>query len=373
MKRIFVSTPYASDGNSFWRCVGPLSYMAKNGDYAMYVHPQSVKFQWDAIAGFDMIFMHRPCRQDDVILMQMARTMNIPVWVDYDDWLFHVPEWNPAAELYNNFAMQQIMALIIATADIVSVSTACLQQEFSKLNPNVCIVPNAYRADLFPFRKEVVPPRKDFFYWRGTNTHEGDLLSVVQGLKALTIPTKFIGGPSHSVLSQMNPEMVVRQKYFDTIRYWQAIYDMCGKVMIFPLDGHYFNQCKSNIAWIEAMHAGSVIVAPDLPEWRHPGVITYTCGDSDNFQQACEQAMAMTETEIQEANQVGFAYMVDKFGIENVNKIRVALTERVLSKDFVRNTRDPFDQITGMWALSVLTGKSLPRAQGSAPQTPEGE
>lgn len=364
MKKIFVSTPYSSDGNSFWRCVGPLSYLAKHSDYQLQIPAPGRSFQWDAIADSDVIFMHRPCRMDDMKLMQMARAMNIPVWVDYDDWLFHLPSWNPHKNAYHNSNVQTVMAACIALADVVTVSTAQLQTEFSKLNDNVVIVPNAYREDLFPYRSDETKPRNPSYYWRGSNTHDGDLTSVLDGLRSLTHPVHFIGGPSSFALSQMDPKCVVEHNPFDTIRYWKVIYDMAHKVMIFPLDGHYFNQCKSNIAWIEAMHAGSVIVAPDLPEWKHPGVIAYTCNNSESFLQACEQAMGMNEDQIKEANTDGFVYMKSKYGIRTVNQIREAILHAIFSPSFKKNHREPTDwQMLGMWGMSVLTGKPLPKLE----------
>lgn len=364
MKKIFINTPYSSDGNSFWRCMGPMSYLAKNSEYSIHCPEQGSSFQWDGIAQYDLIFMHRPCRPDDIKLMQMARTMNIPVWSDYDDWLFHLPNWNPHKKVYHNPNIQSIMAAAITLSDVVSVTTTLLQHEFSKLNNNVVIVPNAYREDLFPFRSDTPKPRKDEFYWRGSSTHDGDLISVLDGLRSLSKKTHFMGGSSSFVLSQMDPKLVEEHDTYDTIRYWKVINDLGAKVMIFPLDGHYFNQCKSNIAWIEAMHAGSVIVAPDLPEWKHPGIISYTCNDSVSFLAACEQAMAMTEDQVKEANHDGYVYMKSKFGIRTVNQIREAILKSIFSPTFERNKKDPFDhQLYGLLGMSLLTGTPLPRLE----------
>lgn len=363
--KIFISTPGAGDGNSFWRCMGPMSYLANHGsDISIELAP-SGQYAWDKLAQFDLVFMHRPCRNDDIKLLQLARTMNIPVWSDYDDWLFDLPKWNANGEFYHNRNIQTNIAACIALSDVVSVSTGVLQKEFSKLNPNVVILPNAYRDDLFPFRKEKAPPRNETYYWRGSNTHEGDLLSVMDGIRALEKPISFIGSPGYSALSQLRPEQVVNRHVFDTIRYWKGIYDLAGKVMICPLDGHYFNQSKSNIAWIEAVHAGSMIVAPDLPEWRHPGVITYPCNDSAGFLEACEWAMNRSESEMAESNHDAFVYMKSKFGIKTINQIRESLVNAIFAPTFERNKRDPFDGITGMWALSVMTGTPLPRAPGN--------
>jgi hypothetical protein len=369
MKKIFINTPYASDANSFWRCIGPMSYLAKASEGEIQIHCPlpGTSFQWDAIAQYDLIFMHRPCRQQDIQLIKMARTLNIPVWSDYDDWLFYLPDWNPHAEAYHQTQVQTVMAAAIACSDVVSVSTAELQKQFLKVNKNVVIIPNAYRTDIVPFRQPKAPARKDFYYWRGTNTHDGDLLSVLDGFRSLSKPTRFMGSPCYQVLSQMQPSLVQRQKHVDTILYWKMLYESAFKVMLFPLVDCHFNLCKSNIAWIEAIHAGSVIVAPNLPEWQHPGVITYTPHDSGSFLEAAEQAMSLPSDKVLEINTEAYNYMKQLYGIQNVNLIRRQLVDSILSPTFQRNKKDPFQaDLTGLWALSVLKGEELPRA----PQAP---
>ena len=193
--KILIVTPYPVDANSFWRCMGPMSYMAKHFEEFSITLSEMNKggtISWVEVGQYDMIFMHRPCRPDDLIIMQIAYNMNIPVWVDYDDWLFEIPSWNPNAQLYNNMAMQSNMAQALACADIVSVSTTELYNQYRAVNPNTVIIPNAYRSDLFKFRKENLEERNDFALWRGSNTHDGDLLSAFDLDEAETCIRKYL-------------------------------------------------------------------------------------------------------------------------------------------------------------------------------------
>jgi hypothetical protein len=64
-----------------------------------------------------------------------------------------------------------------------------------------------------------------------------------------------------------------------------------------PLHVSDFNRAKSNIGWIEAVHAGAITVAPDFQEWRRPGVINYACKprtDLPSFQTAMWMALSMS-------------------------------------------------------------------------------
>lgn len=356
--KILIITPYARDANSFWRCMGPMAYLAKtsNGVITIDTPPENIQLAWDRIAQYDLIFMHRPCRRDDLTVMQIARNCNIPVWVDYDDWLFQLPDWNPHRDSYHNPNLQQLMAHILACADIVSVTTEALAQSLSKLNKQVVIIPNAYRSDLFPFRTKEMPERGVTFCWRGTNTHDGDLLSVKDGMKSLPEKLHVFGQLPYSLQNEMSPESYNLIPHQDAILYWHKLYQLAPKFMVFPLYDLFFNRCKSNIAWIEACHAGAMTIAPDLPEWKHPGAISYKANDPESFKDAVATAMSLTPDEHKIQAELAFDYMKSKYDIGVVNQIRRRVVEAMLSPSFQRNTQSPYDQGVALMAMATLKG-----------------
>lgn len=364
--KILVQSPFASDANSFWRCMGPMSYLAKQsqGQIELHVYENGHSLSWSSLDRFDLVFMHRPCRPDDLVVLQLARNMNVPVWVDYDDWLFHIPEWNPNRHSYHLPGIQNIMATMLACADVVTCSTQALYETFKELNANTIIVPNAYRSDLFKYRSKQPFDRKPIFSWRGTNTHEGDLLSVGGAFNQLSAPIHFLGSPAYSLISQMDANKYKIVSMADPILYWKNIYDLAPKVLLFPLFDDFFNHCKSNIAWIEAIHAGAIVVAPEnMNEWKQPGVVGYRPHDIESFLAAAEFAMGLSNDEVKKINADAFEYILAKYDISVINQIRLSIIDTLLSKTFDRNTRNPYDQLTGIWALSVLKNEPLPRVK----------
>lgn len=343
--------------------MGPMSYLAKNsgGDIQIHLPQDGSSIAWDRISEFDCIFMHRPCRPDDMKLLQLARLLNIPVWSDYDDWLFQLPAWNGAAKTYHHPEIQSIMATVIACSDVVTVSTTALYTQFKKITDQVILLPNAYRSDLFSFRTSQMPDRKEDFVWRGTNTHDGDLLSVQRAFSRLPKKVHLLGSAPYSLTSQMVPEGYEAHEMVDPFLYWRKIHQMAPKVWLFPLDDCFFNECKSNISWIEALHSGAICVAPNMPEWRHPGVITYTPNDNLSFQNAAETAMEMNPAQLNTTVAEAFTYMKSKFDISVVNELRSSILNSLFHPTFEKNRRDAFNNLTGMWALSVL--KSVPEME----------
>lgn len=341
--------------------MGPMSYLAKHseGDIQTFLPQDGISVAWDRISEFDLIFMHRPCRPDDMKLLQLARLLNIPVWADYDDWLFDVPEWNQSSAAYHNQQTQTVMAGVIACADLVTVSTHSLYSQFKKINSQTVILPNAYRSDLFSYRTKEMGPRADTFVWRGSNTHDGDLHSVQSAFTHLDKRIHFLGGAPYSILSQMDKERYEKHEPVDLLMYWRKIVQLTPKVWLFPLDDCFFNQCKSNISWIEALHAGAMTVAPAFAEWKQPGVVTYEAGNADSFKEACRAVIDMDPVIHGQVVASAFEYMKSKYDITVVNEIRAALFHSLFHPSFSRNQRDAFQPMTHMWALSVLKGDQL--------------
>lgn len=360
--KILAFSPDPNDCNSWWRAIGPLLYLQKQSGHEIEITVRTYDedgFTWADMSAADIVFLHRPCRKQDLTAIEVARSCNVPVWIDIDDWLFDLPTWNSNLGFYGNAGTQNYIAHSIACADVVSVSTTELYSRFSAVNSQVVLIPNGYRSDLFSYRSPELAKRNPIAIWRGTNTHDGDLESVQEGFLGLKGKVHFWGSPSWSLLSKMEKGSYQTLTSQDFLQYFKNLYKQRPKMIVFPLADCLFNQCKSNIAWMEALHAGALCVAPEMPEWIKPGCITYKPGDSESFRNAVNTTFEMSETDHQEQVTQAFSYMKNRYDIALVNKIRMDVVSAMLSPTFKKNTRDPWDQLTGFWALSKL--KNIPQ------------
>lgn len=331
-KKILIITPYSKDANSYWRCMGPWSYLAKHsrsrpihnlGEVEIELGGDSIGksyFAWDNIAQMDAIFFHRPCRKDDLIILEIAKQYKIPTWADYDDWLFELPISNPAHMHYSQPEIQKIIYQCIQSVDLVSVTTEPLYEKIKAINPNTVKIPNAYRSDLFKNEKKDDSPRNPVFTWRGTNTHDADLLSVSEAFEKLPAKVHFMGNPAWQVYTKMSDYQLHRPQ--DNLVFLKNLSDLKPKVMLVPLQDNFFNRCKSNIAWMEAVHAGAVTVAPAFPEWQQSGVIHYEAGNADSFLKAAQQAIALSEEEHKNLVKQAFDAILYQYDISYVNELR---------------------------------------------------
>ena len=107
--------------------------------------------------------------------------------------------------------------------------------------------------------------------------------------------------------------------YRDVFSYMEQLHGLAPAIHIVPLCDIPFNRAKSNNAWLEATSTGAIVVAPDLPEWRRPGVLLYKQG---GFYEIVRTAMAMTEK--QRLNEVAKSrkYILENLTLSIVNKQR---------------------------------------------------
>lgn len=358
MRKIFIQTGGRRDSTSLYRCMGPLSHLAKTHRDRVQLDLPAEKevIAWDRVADADVIYLHRPTQPSGLMCMRMARLLNIPVWVDYDDWLFDVPDWNPFAATFRDKGLQLIVATALAGADLVTVSTPVLRERILPVNPNTHCVPNAYRSDIFEYRNRLgVAERSDIFFWRGSTCHDGDLLSVAPAFQKLSRPVHFWGAPAQALLKAMQPQSFVHMPGMDPFRYFMEICRLAPKVLLVPLDDCFFSRCKSNIAWQEAIHAGALCVAPDMPEWRHPGIINYEANNPDSFLDAAERAMGLSPEDHAQRVSEAYDYMLSNFDITEASRQRLALLEDILASAGQRNQADIFDDTLGQKTLEALS------------------
>ncbi len=312
---------------------------------------------WATLKGCDVIFLQRPATLDHVRMVDMAKANRKPVWIDYDDWLYGVPHSNKASRLYNNPAIQNNMSSIIAKADVISVSTPHLAglvrsiiERIKKgsqsepgliLDPDkVIVVPNAYDEDLLADLKATKERQSKHLAWRGSGTHDKDLLGVTEELARCVSNHKdwtytFIGEPfwlSLEILDKAAGEgsnNIQVAETIDPVEYLALLRITKPAIMIVPLDDCDFNRSKSNIAWIEATHAGAVTIAPDFEEWRRPGIINYK--DAADFERKMESFLR-GEIDGEKHWRLSRDFILDHLTLRDVNNVREGILLKLLER-----------------------------------------
>jgi len=276
MKKLLTVTPSRTDGCAYYRSVGPLSQLRNDG-WEMVLPNADFDLTWGTLSQYDALFLQRPYLPDHLTLAKMAKPL-MPIWVDIDDLVWDLPQCNPN---FDRMMTQKVLDVVDATlslADVITTSTEALAITTSRRYPgaNVRVVPNAHNNYWFP--QQASAPLTPMVFWRGTNTHQCDLLeyaNVIVAAKKRHPETRFVfmGTTPWMLTGRMEYE---RAQGVDMFRYLQLLSTKIRPALtIVPLADNQFNRCKSNVAWVEAGVVGGRVIAPDWPEWQQDGIANY--------------------------------------------------------------------------------------------------
>ena len=328
----------APDGAcSYYRSIGPLSKLRHIRPDIQVEYLQNVS--WSVLTHTDILYMERPVEENHIHSMEMAKEMGIKTWIDFDDCLHEIPPDNPG---YNYFKLKApVMEQALDLADVITVSTPFLKEYYQTRNfsndpmkrvvRNIHIVENAHNDYNYPFTPVI--ETVDFINWRGSATHRQDLLSCVKAIHetADKFPAwawTFIGNDIWYITDRIKNKFVLAET--DIVNYNKFIKELKPAIQIVPLLDSPFTRSKSNIAWMEGTWAGAATLAPNLPEFEHPGVINYKAEDNDNFGYYLEKLIKSASFR-KENYEKSFEHIKDNLLLSQINKKRIELLEGLLS------------------------------------------
>lgn len=323
---IILLAPKIQDGTSFYRAAGPLNLMQKT-DQSIQVR-LAKEIDWSSITWADVVLAQRPFKADHLEFIQCAKQCGVKVWVDMDDDLFNLGTHNLAYDIYNSPGTPEIISQCVSLADVLSVSTEHLATRYQ--HPNRWVIPNAY-PDYLSKYLSTSAPQKHSILWRGSKTHNKDLIEVKDDVLAFmkenpTIRWHFLG---------YNPWFITQEAPKDVCKYhppvacvsmFDLIHELNASIAVVPLEVDTFNQSKSNIAWMEYSAGGSLVVAPALQEWVRPGVLTYGKG---SFKKALDKAVSMSYNRRAKAVSTSQDFIKHELMLSTMNTVRQLLLESI--------------------------------------------
>jgi len=226
---------------------------------------------------YDVVFVERAITRDAYAILENCKMHGVRTWIDYDDNLFQIPDYNKSQDYFARQQVVQLVQGIMQMADVVTVATPHLLKLYRGLNPNTHIIPNAwndYTHNPLPEVTAASTPAR--IAWRGGDKHIGDLYearnAVARTLSDAAFEWQFLGDRPHFL-------NVKRKQYRPFSRlgvYFQQFFTAGLDYLFVPLVVNNFNRAKSNCSWIEATIGGAPTIAPaGLPEFNQPGVILY--------------------------------------------------------------------------------------------------
>lgn len=199
----------------------------------------------------------------------------LPVIFELDDLLTELPATNPHYETSEACRPHVIDA--IRHADLVTVSTTALEQEYRLHNPNIRVLPNALDTRLFQGPEPRSSTRQPTagpvtIAYTGTPTHLDDLEMIERALCRVheryreRVRFYFMGCVTQRLAGLPGVELAPLE--MDYRRYAGILSRTEIDLAVIPLRDNRFNRCKSNIKYLEYGICGIPGVFSDLRPYR---------------------------------------------------------------------------------------------------------
>lgn len=275
---------------SYYRMLGPLADIARR--YKNVEVYESATGYAAEIQKVDLVFLHTPNNDVSLSAIFYAKKYRRKVWVDLDDMIFadDIPEANAAWTYFNDPKAIKILDASIKQADVISVSTQTIKkrliERYGIEENRIWVIHNAIPDDIWQSRskfqhiglndvKRVV--------WRGSFTHEGDLLLYRNGIKPhAKLGYVFIGLKPWLLLKKYGGHLqkgdFIHNQWVKPVEKYLELFQSLHPHFVFvPLEENDFNRGKSNIAWLEGTFAGGACIAQSsMPEFAKVPTIQFS-------------------------------------------------------------------------------------------------
>ena len=310
---------------SYYRSIGAFSKI-KNSSFEILE-----KGNWVNYSSIDILYLERPVLPSFIEGMKMAKSFNIPIWIDFDDDLFNVPKYNPAHTFYSKQETIECVITACKMANVITVTSEKLQKVYGKYNKNVVVIPNAWNDINFPFDTNAFSNKK-IINWRGSATHRNDLLEYKDSiLKAVNSKKdwqwSWIGKEHWMISDFIEDKQKITLDEMDIIQFFNVMRQLNPGIQIVPLKINEFNEAKSNIAWLEATYAGAVTIAPPMEQWNRPGIIRYQ--DMDHIYDEIIDTM-INEKKRRAMWKDSMEFIESELSLSKVNQKRVEIIESLI-------------------------------------------
>jgi glycosyltransferase involved in cell wall biosynthesis len=331
MIRVLLVSDKPDDGIAFYRSTMPWNDIQKDyEDISVTVKHPSEAFTWNLVTAHDVLFISNPRVQKHLDIIKVAKSYGIKVWSDYDDCYLDIPEDNESFHVLTAGHVVQNTKECLMESDITTVSTNALKEYFLPYSTRIKVVPNAFPIELLSDVSlgDTVLAQHNFISWRGSKSHKKNVREYAKEISEIKESNPEWGFNFFG----FNPEFLeCKYNHYDSIPLFDSFYRLkrfSSKIHIVTLYDRPFTKSKSNIAWIEATIAGSVVLAPDWEEWQKPGIVNYS--SKEDFKVKL-QSLINGEYDLSQLFENSREYLYNNLSLKKVNKDRLRILKELTS------------------------------------------
>lgn len=323
MKRVLINNQ-KMNGLSWYRVQGVFTYLEKEMPEVKFGYDDP-NFTWREMLNWDIIYINRASGKAGLEALNNIKNLKKKLWLDFDDNIFYLDKKHQHHDYYANNETIETFKKLLALADVITVTTNYLKSIFKEYNENIIVIPNSYDERMFPFRNMNNIERNNVILWRGSNFHRHDLYQFKEKIIKLTSENKkfiwaFMGDDPWFIKNDNNESVIRFIPPSDAMKYYNDLYNNSPLLVHVPLKNDNFNLAKSNIAMLEAVLAGTTVLAPKTEEWEHNGVFTYD--SEEDYYEKLQALIYSSNSFITKNYNLLVEEIKDKFLLSKTNELR---------------------------------------------------
>lgn len=287
------------DPSTRYRCFHPAEELTRVGIYSTVISASEFVKQTVPL-DYDLYVFHRPTKAEEQQI-NILKKYNKAIIADYDDLIFGEESIAKESSIYKNkvASLDECIKIYknnldaLKLFDVFTCSTSTLGQYIKKYKSDakVFLIHNFLPYSIITKTEKYVNATKDadhIMYCCGTISHNKDFCEweeeIIKSLKNDTKLKMTIIGPLDASGEINRLPNVTFHKALD---YWDMFdYMKDAAFTIAPLERSVFNQCKSNVKFLEAAAVGANIIATpieDMCRVGDSGIVL--CDDPREFEQ----------------------------------------------------------------------------------------
>ena len=261
-KKILYLPPH-NDACAWYRCAIPGFELQKRGWSVDF----SQRVKADFLEQFDVVIFQRPSSERMVKWIEFCNSIGILTVGEIDDNLWVIHEQNPAYKVWNRqrlSGLEQCMRIV----QMVTTTTQALADYLKPLNSNVAVLPNMLPAEYWQVRQTESSDGKIVIGWAGSTSHWPDLeliKSVMPQILNEYPKTEFhIAGLNRNPFPEHKRMKVVAPVHGEDFALLLATFN----IGLVPLINGMFNDCKSDLKYIEYAMVGLPVIASKVDAYE---------------------------------------------------------------------------------------------------------
>lgn len=251
MKTLLVRT-LGKDGCDLMRGVLPVRYCADE----LMQNGIQLKLTTDILRtdNPDGVMVHRIIKERGVVELARLKHRGAKIFWDTDDACDLVPAWSPVVYSEDDIVCYEAAQAI---ASYRSASTSVLASLVGALDN---VLPNLMDPAWFQFPESQIDPNRAIqVLWFGSVTHRGDLEMIEPAIRRVLedcVPGKvkftFWGDALPGLIKDYMGRGVQSLAPSNISDFHRRLVGLAPDIVLCPLAPHPFNDCKSNLKWMEA-------------------------------------------------------------------------------------------------------------------------